>query len=99
MIPLPVSEINRRQQVLKLQNLMVMSPQDFSYRWGLNSEQLANICGISKSTTYHWLCGHKSRREAAKPCQKIMAITDFLLTNSEIIYPLLEQWLDSRKHR
>ena len=95
---LPVSKINLTKQVLQLQKLMVMSPQDFSYRWGLNSEQLANICGISKPTTYHWLCGQKSRREAAKPCQRIMAITDFLLENSEIIYPLIEQWLSLRKY-
>jgi hypothetical protein len=86
------------KQVLQLQKIMVMSPQDFSYRWGLNSEELANICGISKPTTYHWLCGQKSHRTPTKACQRIMAMTDFMLENSEIIYPLIQQWLDSRKH-
>jgi len=42
-----------RQQVLELHNQMFISPQDFSYRWGLGYEQLAHICCLSKSTTYH----------------------------------------------
>ncbi|MBD2538645.1 helix-turn-helix domain-containing protein [Coleofasciculus sp. FACHB-SPT36] len=81
-----------RQQVLELHNQMFISPEDFSFRWGIGYEELAEICAISKSTTYHWLGGQASRREAGLPYQRIMAMADFLLTNAERVQPLLERW-------
>lgn len=87
-----MSSQQTRQQVLELHNQMFISPQDFSYRWGLGYEQLAHICCLSKSTTYHWLGGQASRREAGLPYQRIMAMADFLLTNAERVQPLLERW-------
>ncbi|MBD1836300.1 helix-turn-helix domain-containing protein [Cyanobacteria bacterium FACHB-472] len=87
-----MSSQQTRQQVLELHNQMFISPQDFSYRWGLGYEQLAQICCLSKSTTYHWLGGQASRREAGLPYQRIMAMADFLLTNAERVQPLLERW-------
>ncbi len=87
-----MSQPYRRQQVLQLHNQMFISPQDFSYRWGIEYEELAEICCVSKSTTYHWLGGQASRREAGKPYQRIMAVADFLLSNAEQIHPLLERW-------
>jgi hypothetical protein len=81
-------QIHRR--LLKLHNQMLMSPQEFSYRWEVDYEELAEICCISKSTTYHWLGGQKSRREVGLPYQRIMAVADFLLSNAEFICPLLE---------
>lgn len=82
----------KRQQVLELLQQMLMSPQDFSYRWDIGYEELAAICGISKSTTYHWLAGQASRRTAGRPYLRILAMTDFLLSNAERIHPLLERW-------
>jgi transposase len=87
-----MSQSQRRQQVLQLHNQMFLSPQEFSYRWGIEYEELAQICCISKSTTYHWLGGQASRREAGEPYQRIMAVADFLLSNAEQIHPLLERW-------
>ncbi|MBW4544076.1 MAG: helix-turn-helix domain-containing protein [Symplocastrum torsivum CPER-KK1] len=87
-----MSQAKRRQRVLQLHNQMFMSPQDFSFRWNVGYEELAEICGISKSTTYHWLGGQASRREAGLPYQRIMAMADFLLTNAERVQPLLERW-------
>ncbi|WP_445636788.1 helix-turn-helix domain-containing protein [Nostoc sp. DSM 114161] len=84
------------EQLLELHNQMFMSPQDFSYRWGLGYEELAKICAISKSTAYHWLGGQASRREAGLPYQRIMAVADFLFANAEVINPLLEQWHNSQ---
>lgn len=43
-----MSEAQQHQQLLELHNQMFMSPQDFSYRWGLGYEELAKICAISK---------------------------------------------------
>lgn len=87
-----MSSQQTRQQVLELHNQMFISPQDFSFRWGIGYEELAEICAISKSTTYHWLGGQASRREAGLPYQRIMAMADFLLTNAERVQPLLERW-------
>ncbi len=87
-----MSQAKIRQRVLQLHNQMFMSPQDFSFRWNVGYEELAEICGISKSTTYHWLGGQASRREAGLPYQRIMAMADFLLTNAERVQPLLERW-------
>lgn len=91
-----MSEPETRQRVLELHNQMFLSPQEFSYRWGLGYEQLAEICCISKSTTYHWLGGQASRREAGEPYQRIMAVADMLLENAEEVCPMLEQW-DGRR--
>lgn len=91
-----MSEAEKSQELLELHNQMFMSPQDFSYRWGLGYEELAKICAISKSTTYHWLGGQASRRAAGLPYQRIMAVADFLLANAEVIQPLLERWHHSQ---
>lgn len=79
-------------QILKLHNEMFMSPQNFSYRWGVGYEDLAKICCLSKSSTYHWFGGRTSRRRSGKAYQRILAVTDFLLANAEQVYPLLERW-------
>jgi len=91
-----MSEAKTPEQLLELHNQMFLSPQDFSYRWGLDYEELAKICAISKSTAYHWLGGQKSRREAGLPYQRIMAVADFLFANAEVINPLLEEWHNSQ---
>jgi hypothetical protein len=65
-----MTEQQRQQQVLQLHNQMFLSPQDFSYRWGIEYEELAEICCVSKSTTYHWLGGQASRREAGYPTKE-----------------------------
>lgn len=85
-----MSEIEK--QVLQLHNQMFMFPQDFSYPWGMGYEALAEICCLSKSTTYHWLGGRGSRRQASRASQRILAVIDFLLANAEQVYPLLERW-------
>lgn len=82
----------KHQRVLQLHNQMFISPQEFSFRWGIEYEELAEICCVSKSTTYHWLGGQASRREAGEPYQRIMAVADFLLSQAEQIHPLLERW-------
>ncbi len=86
-----------RQQILELINQMLLSPSEFCYRWDLDYEALANICGLSKSTTYHWLGGQDSRRIAGKPYQRLIAIVDLLLenaTDSQVL--LLRYWLERR---
>jgi hypothetical protein len=92
-----MSSEQTRQQVRELHNLMLMSPQDFSFRWGIGYEELADICAISKSTTYHWLGGQASRRQAGLPYQRIMAVADLLLENAEQVYPMLERWQTRRQ--
>jgi len=85
-------ESESQRRVLELHNQMFLSPEAFSYRWDIDYETLAEICCISKATTYHWLGGQASRRPAALSHQRIMAIADLLLENAEEISPLLERW-------
>lgn len=85
-----------QRQVLALHNQMQMTPQEFSYRWGVDSETLAQMCCLSKSTTYHWLGGQASRRTAGQSYQRILAVADFMLSHAEQIQPLLESWQRQR---
>jgi hypothetical protein len=85
-------ESDTQRRVLELHNQMFLSPQVFSYRWNIDNETLAEICCLSKATTYHWLGGQASRRPAGLPYQRIMALADLLLENAEQACPLLEGW-------
>jgi len=87
---MPPSEHYR--QILTLHNQMLMSPEEFSYKWNVSYETLAELCCLSKTTTYHWLGGRASRRHAGQPYQRILAVSDFLLVYAKQIYPLLDEW-------
>lgn len=78
--------------LLAKHNAMQLSPQVFSYRWNVGTEEIAQICCVSKSTVYHWLGGQASRRIAGCPHQRILAVADFLLANADAIAPLLDGW-------
>lgn len=82
----------KQQRVLELHNLMCMNPETFSYRWGMNAGEIAAICGVSQSSASHWLSGRSSRRTPSIAYQRILAVADFLLTNSDQIQPLLKRW-------
>lgn len=88
---------SRHQQVLSLLNQMLLSPSEFCFRWGLEYDELADICGVSKSTTYHWLGGQSSRREAGESYQRLIAIADVILENASRLEPLLHRWLNQRQ--
>ncbi len=81
-----------QQRVLELMTQMQMSPQIFSYRWNVGYETLAELCGTSRSNAYHWLGGQASRRIASRSHQRILALTDFMLSSSNQIQAPLEQW-------
>mgnify|MGYP003886031757 CR=1 FL=1 len=81
-----------QQRVLALHNQMLMPPDVFSYRWELGAEELAELCGVSKSSAAHWLSGKTSRRTAGKSYQRLLAVADFLLLHAERMQPLLERW-------
>jgi len=66
--------------------------RNVSTNGGIGYDTLAEICCVSKSSTYHWLAGQTSRRVAGRPYQRILAVADFLLTNAERIQPMLERW-------
>lgn len=83
---------NSKQRVVELQNQMMMHPEIFSFRWGMDATEIAAICGVSRSSANHWLGGRSSRRVPGIPYQRILAMTDFLLTNAERIQPLMERW-------
>jgi transcriptional regulator with XRE-family HTH domain len=88
---------SRRQEVLALLNQMLISPSEFCFRWSLDYEELADLCGVSKSTTYHWLGGQASRREAGETYQRLMALADVILENASRLEPLLHRWLNRRQ--
>ncbi len=88
---------SRRQEVLTLLSQMLISPSEFCFRWGLGYEELADLCGVSKSTTYHWLGGQSSRREAGEAYQRLMALADVILENAGRLEPILHRWLNRRQ--
>lgn len=83
----------KRDLIIKLQSKMLLTPQEFAFRWDLSASELAQICSVSQSTADHWLGGKSSRRVASKPHQKILGMTDFMLSNAPRITLLLERWL------
>ncbi len=91
------SDSVRRTRVLALLNQMLLSPSEFCFRWGFDCGELANICQVSRSTTYHWLGGQASRREAGKSYQRLMALADVILENTSRLEPLLQSWLNRRQ--
>lgn len=89
-----MNDIPPDRQILSLLERLNFSPAYFCFRWNLTYEQLAELCGVSKSTTYHWLGGQSSRREAGKPYRRLMSMADILLTNAPTTEPLIRQWLE-----
>jgi hypothetical protein len=81
-----------QQQVLETIYRMQMPPQTFSYRWNADYGTLAELCCTSRSNAYHWLGGQTSRRIASRSHQRILALTDFMLSNTEQVQEPLEQW-------
>jgi hypothetical protein len=81
-----------QQQVLELIIQMQITPQTFSYRWNAGYEVLAELCCTSRSNAYHWLGGQASRRVASRSHQRILALTDFMLSHTDQIQTPLEQW-------
>lgn len=83
---------DQQHQILTLHNRMLMSPEEFSYKWNVSYETLAELCCLSKTTTYHWLGGQASRCQSGQPYRRILAVSDFLIVYADQIYPLLEEW-------
>ncbi|KAM3116299.1 hypothetical protein [Phormidesmis sp. 146-33] len=81
-----------QQQALELIIQMQITPQTFSYRWNAGYEVLAELCCTSRSNAYHWLGGQASRRVASRSHQRILALTDFMLSHTDQIQTPLEQW-------
>ncbi|MDR9404862.1 MAG: helix-turn-helix domain-containing protein [Halothece sp. Uz-M2-17] len=85
-----------RQQIINLFQQLKISPSEFCFRWNLDATELAQICGVSRSTTSHWLGGITSRREAGESYQRLLAIADVILENASEVEPLLQRWLNQR---
>ncbi len=85
-----------RQQIINLLQQLKISPSEFCFRWNLDAADLAQICGVSRSTTSHWLGGITSRREAGESYQRLLAIADVILENAAEVEPLLQRWLNQR---
>lgn len=85
-----------RQQIIKLLQQLKISPSEFCFGWNLDATELAQICGVSRSTTSHWLGGVTSRREAGESYQRLLAIADVILENASEVEPLLQRWLNQR---
>ncbi|MBD3886410.1 helix-turn-helix domain-containing protein [Phormidium tenue FACHB-886] len=66
--------------------LPLLSPDDFVARWTLSYRQISQICCCSISTVEHWFSNGAGRRLPTENYQKLLAIADFLLTNSDSIY-------------
>jgi hypothetical protein len=77
---------NTQAQLLEqLSALPLLSPHDFVARWTLSYHQISQICYCSTSTVEHWFTTGAGQRSPSASYQKLLAIADFLLTNSEAI--------------
>ena len=75
----------QRQLLRQLLDLPILLPDDFLARWTLTYLEVSQICGCSSSTVEHWFSEGAGRRSPSESYQKLLAIADFLLTNSEAI--------------
>ena len=86
-----------QQRIVELHNQMLLSPETFSFRWGMDAAEIAAICGVSRSSASHWLSGRTSRRIPGVAYQRILAVADFLLANADRVQPMLEHWQRSEE--
>lgn len=66
--------------------LPLLPPDDFLARWTLSYLEISQICCCSVSTVEHWFSAGAGRRAPAASYQKLLAIADFLLTNSDFFH-------------
>ena len=72
--------------------LPLLSPDDFAARWTVTYRQMAAICCCSTSTVEHWFSTGTGRRPPAQCYQKLLAIADFLLRNTDSVHPWRQLW-------
>jgi hypothetical protein len=72
--------------------LPLLSPSDFIARWTLSYRQISQICCCSTSTVEHWFSDGAGQRSPAVSYQKLLAIADFLLSNSDSIHSWQQLW-------
>ncbi|MBD3886819.1 helix-turn-helix domain-containing protein [Phormidium tenue FACHB-886] len=72
--------------------LPLLSPDDFVARWTLSYRQISQICRCSTSTVEHWFSDGAGRRSPAPCYQKLLAVADFLLTNSDFFHVWRQLW-------
>ncbi|MBW4659699.1 MAG: hypothetical protein KME15_13565 [Drouetiella hepatica Uher 2000/2452] len=76
----------QRQLLQQFLDLPVLSPDDFLARWTLTYLEISQICCCSVSTVEHWFSEGAGRRSPAESYQKLLALTDFLLTHDDSLY-------------
>lgn len=86
--------LNDAQQLLLQQflDLPLLSPDAFLARWTLTYQDLSQICCCSLSTVEHWFAQGAGRRSPAASYQKLLAIADFLLRNSDSVHTWRQFW-------
>lgn len=73
-------------------DLPLLSPDEFLRRWTLTYLEVSRICHCSVSTVEHWFSEGSGKRAPAASYQKLLAIADFLLTNSDFIHHGQQFW-------
>ncbi|BAY67001.1 hypothetical protein NIES22_71450 (plasmid) [Calothrix brevissima NIES-22] len=60
-----------------------MEPEEFLKHWAVNYEELAELCGRSKSTVAHWFSQGEHRREPSEADKRRLAEIHALWTQFE----------------
>ncbi|MEB3281825.1 MAG: hypothetical protein VKK42_23170 [Lyngbya sp.] len=68
----------------------------FQNRWDFESQQMAQLCGLSTSTISHWRGEWASQREVSDHYQRIFAFADLMLENTPETLTMAQRWCQFR---
>jgi transcriptional regulator with XRE-family HTH domain len=60
-------------EIYKTKVAIKMEPEEFLKHWAVNYEELAELCGRSKSTVAHWFSSGSHRREPSEADKRRLA--------------------------
>ena len=84
-IPRPLGEREIQLINLYVNCQLSMSPRQFNAKWGVNYEQIAEICDRSISTVNRWFHPGRNYQPPEKADQRHLALMDFLLEHEQDI--------------
>jgi len=87
-------------EIYKVRAAKHMEPEEFLKHWVVNYEELAELCGRSKSTVSHWFSSGEHRREPSEADKRRLAEIHALWSQFETEPPhLREIWARKRQRR
>jgi hypothetical protein len=86
-------------KVYKAKVAILMEPEEFLKHWAVNYDELAELCGRSKSTVAHWFSQGSHRREPSESDKRRLAEIHALWTQFENEPAHLREIWARKRHR